>query len=625
MKKVDQAKLAAIKAAVSSISETLKGGTTGGLQNHTDASGDTKMAGQRNSYLDKIAEAVAAAEEQAAADQAANAQQEPEMEMSPEEEELVASLAAQGLDENQIMEVLGGIEEESAMLEEAQEAQADAIVEELSAQGLAPEEILEVVAANAEEEAMAEAEQDQIAAMHGYVPYLDKQAGVWQDTLKRILAPGKKVVRSYQMSQAGNPAGVIGGRFKSLGTAGKRMWNSGAMGQAQMIGAPVAGIAGLGGAGYAAMPEPSWQDRFAALQGYNPYIDKRAAIADKAKRVMQAVAAPGKKALDSYRLSQAGNPAGVMGGRFKSLRTAGKRMWNSGAMGQAQMIGVPALGIAGLGGAGYAMQPEPAPWYTLEGLRDMLAYNNGYNPYLDKQANAFTQGMGRVGSAIANPLQQARQAYALRMGMSHAGRFGGRLNAVRDAAARMWNTGAMGQAQMIGAPALGVAGLGAAGYAAMPEEEAWYDRFAGYDQYNPYIDKTAANWGALAAPAWGAVKGFGQRAGQFVKGLPGMAAANPWATAGIGAGLATGIGAGAYGLMNQEPSPDEQEFVQWLLNTPEGQQYLAAAAGGLGGAALGAGAGYMAGGGMGAGIGAGLGALGGGFAGYNMPDYTGQY
>ncbi|MFA5428897.1 MAG: hypothetical protein WC279_11905, partial [Sulfurimonas sp.] len=187
MKKVDQAKLAAIKAAVGSISETLKGGTTGGLQNHTDASGDTKMAGQRNSYLDKIAEAVAAAEEQAAADQAANAQQDPGMEMSPEEEELVANLAAQGLDENQIMEVLAGIEEESAMLEEAQEAQADAIVEELSAQGLAPEEILEVVAANAEEEAMAEAEQDQIAAMHGYVPYLDKQAGVWQDTLKRIL------------------------------------------------------------------------------------------------------------------------------------------------------------------------------------------------------------------------------------------------------------------------------------------------------------------------------------------------------------------------------------------------------------------------------------------------------
>ena len=625
MKKVDQAKLAAIKAAVSSISETLKGGTTGGLQNHTDASGDTKMAGQRNSYLDKIAEAVAAAEEQAAADQAANAQQDPGMEMSPEEEELVASLAAQGLDENQIMEVLGGIEEESAMLEEAQEAQADAIVEELSAQGLAPEEILEVVAANAEEEAMAEAEQDQIAAMHGYVPYLDKQAGVWQDTLKRILAPGKKVVRSYQMSQAGNPAGVIGGRFKSLGTAGKRMWNSGAMGQAQMIGAPVAGIAGLGGAGYAAMPEPTWQDRFAALQGYNPYIDKRAAVAATGKKVLKAVTAPFRDMAWSAGQNRKANLSGLT--KVRNVLRAG---WNPDSpyrnVSRAAMVGAPALGVAGLGGAGYAaFGPEDAPWYTPEGIRDMLAYNNAYNQYLDKQANAFTQGMGRVGSAIANPIQQARQAYAIRMGMSHAGRFGGRLNAVRDAAARMWNTGAMGQAQMIGAPALGVAGLGAAGYAAMPEEEAWYDRFAGYDQYNPYIDKTAANWGALAAPAWGAVKGFGQKAGQFVKGLPGMAAANPWATAGIGAGLATGIGAGAYGLMNQEPSPDEQEFVQWLLNTPEGQQYLAAAAGGLGGAALGAGAGYMAGGGMGAGIGAGIGALGGGFAGYNTPDYMGQY
>ncbi|MFA5428855.1 MAG: hypothetical protein WC279_11695, partial [Sulfurimonas sp.] len=601
------------------------------------------------------------------------------MEMSPEEEELVANLAAQGLDENQIMEVLAGIEEESAMLEEAQEAQADAIVEELSAQGLAPEEILEVVAANAEEEAMAEAQQDQIAAMHGYVPYLDKQAGVWQDTLKRILSPVQRAGRAiadparqatgmYKEKMKMSHAGRFGGRLNAGVAAGKRMWNSGAMGQAQMIGAPVAGIAGLGAAGYAAMPEPTWQDRFAALQGYNPYIDKRAAVAATGKKVLKAVTAPFRDMAWSAGQNRKANLSGLT--KVRNVLRAG---WNPDSpyrnVSRAAMVGAPALGVAGLGGAGYAaFGPEDAPWYTPEGIRDMLAYNNAYNQYLDKQANAFTQGVGRIGNQawqgakrwgrntgqfmMKNPMVPAAAigipglAYAINQGVETSRPWvagtavglgagaGSMLGTLGGGLINGWE--GAGQGAVAGS-LLGALGGGAAGYyypeladsayknAGYDQYNPYFDALAAYGNYNPYMDKTAANWGALAAPAWGAVKGFGQRAGQFVKGLPGMAAANPWATAGIGAGLATGIGAGAYGLMNQEPSPDEQEFVEWLLNTPEGQQYLAAAAGGLGGAALGAGAGYMAGGGMGAGIGAGLGALGGGFAGYNMPDYTGQY
>ena len=50
------------------------------------------------------------------------------------------------------------------------------------------------------------------------------------------------------------------------------------------------------------------------------------------------------------------------------------------------------------------------------------------------------------------------------------------------------------RAGMLAVPAAaGAAGLGGIGYAVMPEEEAWYDRFAGYDQGNPYLDKIAVS------------------------------------------------------------------------------------------------------------------------------------
>ena len=687
MKKVDLDKLAAIRASMSGITKTIKEGATGSdLQNSTIASGEVKMAGERSTpYLDKIAEEVAKMKEKSPQDPQAqqppvqDPQQqaapqppaEPEPEISPEEEQLIQHLAAQGMDENQIMEVLARIEQETAMLEQAQEAQADAVVEQLSAQGLAPEQILEFVAANAEQEAMAEAQQDQLAAMHGYVPSLDKQAGIWTDTLKRITAPYKQMaasVRGTGMKNMMTDAAGVAGAKRPLRKAGADMlgrgWNAGGgdwMSRASMAApAGVAGVAGGAGIYGANQPDPSWYDRFAAMHGSNPYLDKMAGISGR--KIMNAVTAPVRDMASSYGRNFAQGVNLPMKTKIQNVLRAG---WHSNSpyrnLSKGIMAGVP---VAGVAGAGYAAMPqEQAPWYSPEGIRDMLsayngynpymdlnaynqqgnpyvdalAYNNGYNPYLDKMAadtNPYLVG-GGSNAAMAAPLaggmsyaatkamggSPRQRALAAALGVGIGGLMGAGSGSLGT-----WLGGKVTDAYgKIPGAAVGYLTGGIGGAAgAYNNESNWYDGIAASNGYNPYLDKTAANWGAGLNQAWQGVKGFGQQAGQFLGGLPQKAMNNPWATAGIGTGLAA-LGAGAYGMANQEPTPDDQEFLAWLLNTPEGQQYLTMAAGGLGGAALGAGAGYAAGGGMGAGIGAGLGALGGGYAGYQAPEWQGQY
>lgn len=188
-----------------------------------------------------------------------------------------------------------------------------------------------------------------------------------------------------------------------------------------------------------------------------------------------------------------------------------------------------ALGIASFAGLGYGAAAL-ADRYASDRT---AGYTTG-NPYIDKHAisqgmlfwkglkrpfKEFTTNRMNIASGAWRRMEEVRNQ-KLRGMADAAGRFGIRpdvnylkevispgiqdIRALRNIQNVPSYFGALKQsyqasptayrAGMLAVPAAaGAAGLGGIGYAAMPEEEAWYDRFAGYSQGNQYLDKTAVS------------------------------------------------------------------------------------------------------------------------------------
>ena len=244
---------------------------------------------------------------------------------------------------------------------------------------------------------------DRVAASYARSPYLDKRAFNWASPIA-LTYGGLGAITG--LGAGYDPYGVKPYDY-AKGLGGAALGGALGYGAGHLQKALISDVAdswanpwGMG----------AYPIKNAGYTGYNPYIDKRAAVArtigSGVKRYWNTLT--GKytgKTRDLVKKKFGidllkGGP--VMGtrqdiNRIKKLEA----LYNKQTQARA---GATALGAAGLGGAGYAgyaaLRPEDAPWYTPEGIRDMLAYNNGYNPYLDKQANAFTQGMGRVGSIL---------------------------------------------------------------------------------------------------------------------------------------------------------------------------------------------------------------------------------
>jgi len=290
------------------------------------------------------------------------------------------------------------------------------------------------------------------------------------------------------------------------------------------------GIASFAGLGYgaAALADRYNRDRTAGYTAYNRYLDKVAEDSFMGRN-------PGTAGALIGGTTAGFGTAGLLGAGIKAGKIKNSAFYNKfkGRHGKylALAAGITGLAGAGIGAVGGKLmgRPEKKPgWYDR-----FAGYDQG-NPYIDKHAisqgmlfwkglkrpfKEFTTNRMNIASGAWRRMEEVRNQ-KLRGMADAAGRFGIRpdvnylkevispgmqdLRALRNIQNVPSYFGALKQsyqamptayrAGMLAVPAAaGAAGLGGIGYAVMPEEEAWYDRFAGYNQGNPYLDKTAVS------------------------------------------------------------------------------------------------------------------------------------